>query len=97
MVKESNTVKKKWRPLEKMFNDVPEPYDLLNRIMTIGLDEKWRRLAVRDCLIDNYLAAYAPNFYSPDEVRNMLLEAGFLRADHKALSGGIAGLTNEMK
>jgi len=42
--------KKKWRPLEKMFNEVPGRYDLLNRIITLRLDERWRKLAVRECL-----------------------------------------------
>lgn len=41
---------KKWRPLEKMFNEVPERYDLLNRIITVGLDERWRKMAVSECL-----------------------------------------------
>ncbi|MFC2111992.1 ubiquinone/menaquinone biosynthesis methyltransferase [Bacteroidota bacterium] len=45
--------KKSWRPLERMFNEVPVRYDLLNRIITMGLDERWRRLAVRECLSDN--------------------------------------------
>jgi len=42
--------KKKWRPLEKMFNEVPERYDILNRIITWRLDERWRRLAARECI-----------------------------------------------
>ena len=35
------------KPLQKMFNQVPEKYDLLNRVMTLGLDEPWRKKAVR--------------------------------------------------
>ncbi|MGM0613282.1 MAG: bifunctional demethylmenaquinone methyltransferase/2-methoxy-6-polyprenyl-1,4-benzoquinol methylase UbiE [Bacteroidota bacterium] len=35
------------KPLQKMFNQVPEKYDLLNRIMTLGMDEPWRKKAVR--------------------------------------------------
>lgn len=42
--------RKTWRPLEKMFNEVPGRYDLLNRIITLGLDERWRRRAVKACL-----------------------------------------------
>lgn len=41
---------KNWRPLQRMFSEVPERYDLLNRIITWRLDERWRRLAVRECL-----------------------------------------------
>lgn len=53
-MKQTNPIpKKKWRPLEKMFNEVPERYDLLNRIITLRLDERWRRLAVRECLKGN--------------------------------------------
>lgn len=39
-----------WRPLQKMFNEVPQRYDLLNRVITLGLDERWRKLAARECL-----------------------------------------------
>lgn len=45
--------KRNWRPLEKMFNEVPGRYDLLNRIITLGLDERWRKMAVRECLAGN--------------------------------------------
>jgi demethylmenaquinone methyltransferase/2-methoxy-6-polyprenyl-1,4-benzoquinol methylase len=39
------------RFLHKIFTAVPRHYDLINRIMTWGLDGKWRRMAVRECLI----------------------------------------------
>jgi demethylmenaquinone methyltransferase/2-methoxy-6-polyprenyl-1,4-benzoquinol methylase len=38
------------RPLYEMFNTVPRHYDLLNKIMTLGLDKKWRNRAVQACL-----------------------------------------------
>ncbi|UCD08657.1 MAG: ubiquinone/menaquinone biosynthesis methyltransferase [Dehalococcoidales bacterium] len=38
------------RPLYEMFNTVPRHYDLLNKIMTLGLDKKWRNKAARACL-----------------------------------------------
>jgi demethylmenaquinone methyltransferase/2-methoxy-6-polyprenyl-1,4-benzoquinol methylase len=41
---------KKWRPLERMFNEVPARYDLLNRVITWRLDERWRRTAAENCL-----------------------------------------------
>jgi demethylmenaquinone methyltransferase/2-methoxy-6-polyprenyl-1,4-benzoquinol methylase len=44
--------KKDWRPLQKMFAEVPKQYDLVNRILTFRLDERWRRLAARECLAD---------------------------------------------
>jgi len=37
-------------PLKKMFEKVPGRYDLVNRVVTLGLDGKWRRLAVARCL-----------------------------------------------
>ena len=33
-----------------MFSEVPRRYDLLNRVITLGLDERWRRFAVKECL-----------------------------------------------
>lgn len=38
------------RPLHGMFNAVPPHYDLVNRIITLGLDKRWRRLASQTCL-----------------------------------------------
>jgi len=33
-----------------MFDAVPARYDLLNRLLTLGLDERWRQRAARHCL-----------------------------------------------
>lgn len=41
---------KKNRPLQKMFSEVPESYDLINRLFTLRLDERWRRRAAEACL-----------------------------------------------
>ncbi|MDT8392227.1 MAG: ubiquinone/menaquinone biosynthesis methyltransferase [Bacteroidales bacterium] len=38
------------RPLFRMFNEVPGKYDLMNRILTLGQDERWRKKAVELCL-----------------------------------------------
>lgn len=40
------------RPLKKMFDAVPRRYDLINRLFTLRLDERWRRRAARACLAD---------------------------------------------
>jgi len=37
-------------PLHGMFIAVPYRYDLVNRIITWGLDKRWRRQAARECL-----------------------------------------------
>jgi demethylmenaquinone methyltransferase/2-methoxy-6-polyprenyl-1,4-benzoquinol methylase len=42
----------KARPLQKMFSGVPRRYDLINRIFTLGLDERWRAAAAEECLKD---------------------------------------------
>jgi demethylmenaquinone methyltransferase/2-methoxy-6-polyprenyl-1,4-benzoquinol methylase len=33
-----------------MFSAIPARYDLTNRLLTAGLDQKWRRQAARECL-----------------------------------------------
>ena len=38
------------RPLQAMFTRVPQTYDLVNRTISLGLDERWRRAAARACL-----------------------------------------------
>jgi len=41
-----------WRQfIHKIFTAVPRHYDLINRIMTWGLDGRWRRKAARECLL----------------------------------------------
>ena len=37
-------------PLHRMFTAVPRHYDLINHIITWGLDKRWRRKAARECL-----------------------------------------------
>lgn len=44
---------KKYRPLQKMFMEVPGRYDLLNRTLTWRFDEAWRREAVKEILSDH--------------------------------------------
>ena len=38
------------RPLKRMFDSVPARYDLLNRILTLRMDELWRKRAAQRCL-----------------------------------------------
>ncbi|MCY4632829.1 MAG: class I SAM-dependent methyltransferase, partial [bacterium] len=35
------------RAIERMFDRVARRYDLLNRLLTFGLDRRWRRRSVR--------------------------------------------------
>jgi demethylmenaquinone methyltransferase / 2-methoxy-6-polyprenyl-1,4-benzoquinol methylase len=41
------------RPLLKMFTEVPPSYDLLNRLLTFRMDERWRKHAATECLKNN--------------------------------------------
>ncbi|MDD5126649.1 MAG: ubiquinone/menaquinone biosynthesis methyltransferase [Dehalococcoidales bacterium] len=38
------------RPLHGMFTAVPPSYDLINHVITLGMDRNWRRAAARTCL-----------------------------------------------
>ncbi len=38
------------KPLHSMFTQVPPHYDLINHIITIGLDSRWRLKAAKECL-----------------------------------------------
>jgi len=43
-------MKVKGKPLQKMFNQVPDNYDFLNRLLTLRLDEIWRKKAAKAIL-----------------------------------------------
>ncbi|MBI2287962.1 MAG: ubiquinone/menaquinone biosynthesis methyltransferase [Chloroflexi bacterium] len=38
------------QPLHRMFMAVPRRYDLINHVITLGLDRRWRWQAARECL-----------------------------------------------
>jgi len=40
-------------PLKTIFDRVPRRYDLVNRVVTLGLDSRWRERAVTACLADS--------------------------------------------
>jgi len=46
-------MKAKGKPLQKMFNQVPDNYDFLNRLLTLRLDEIWRKKAAKAILNEN--------------------------------------------
>jgi demethylmenaquinone methyltransferase/2-methoxy-6-polyprenyl-1,4-benzoquinol methylase len=41
------------QPLHGMFTEVPPRYDLINHIITLGQDKRWRKLAAMVCLKGN--------------------------------------------
>lgn len=40
------------KPLHSMFTAVPRRYDLVNHVITLGLDARWRRKAAKTCLAE---------------------------------------------
>lgn len=44
---------KGYRPTQQMFTEVPPKYDILNRILTLNLDEGWRKKAASTVLEEN--------------------------------------------
>jgi len=44
---------RKYKPLQRIFTAIPPRYDLINSIMTLGMDRGWRRGAIRECLRSN--------------------------------------------
>ncbi|MFW5944251.1 MAG: class I SAM-dependent methyltransferase, partial [Bacteroidota bacterium] len=43
----------KGKPLQKMFERVPDRYDFLNRLLTFRLDEMWRKKAVKEIVAEH--------------------------------------------
>jgi demethylmenaquinone methyltransferase / 2-methoxy-6-polyprenyl-1,4-benzoquinol methylase len=41
------------QPLHGMFTSVPPRYDLVNRIITLGQDKRWRKLTAKACIDGN--------------------------------------------
>lgn len=39
--------------LHRVYTEIPHRYDLINHIMTLGFDARWRRQAARECLANN--------------------------------------------
>ena len=49
MTQDKSISNQAWRPLQKMFTEVPQRYDLMNRLLTLRFDEKWRKIAADEC------------------------------------------------
>lgn len=43
----------KTKPLHKIFSDIPKHYDMINRIVTLGMDVRWRKVLAKACLEGN--------------------------------------------
>ena len=47
MIKPYNTAENKKKEIKKMFNNIAKNYDILNRILSLGIDIWWRKKAVK--------------------------------------------------
>jgi len=70
------------KPLHRIFTAVPPRYDLVNHIITLGMDSGWRREAAKTCLAGN-----------PKEVLDLCCGTGDLILDLARLSKGKIELT----
>ena len=50
---DAGTQSRSRRPLKRMFDAVPDRYDLLNRVLTLRMDELWRKRAAEICIRHN--------------------------------------------
>ena len=72
------------RPLYDMFYAVPRRYDLVNHVITWGLDRRWRQKAAKECLTSQ-----------PEKVLDLCCGTGDLAIDlsrRSANGTGIIGL-----
>lgn len=49
-IKPYNDAEEKGTQVERMFDNISHSYDLLNHLLSLGIDRKWRRSAVRSLL-----------------------------------------------
>jgi demethylmenaquinone methyltransferase / 2-methoxy-6-polyprenyl-1,4-benzoquinol methylase len=68
------------REVQTMFDRIAPVYDVMNRVMTVGLDRRWRRLAAR--------AAVRPG----DRVLDACCGTGDLAVEAVRLGGAVTGL-----
>jgi len=66
---------KDYRPLQKMFMEVPPSYDMLNRLLTFRFDKLWRKRGAREILKDN-----------PERVLDLCCGTGDLALQLKAIA-----------
>ena len=69
-------------PLYGMFTAVPPRYDLINHLITWGLDKRWRWQAARECLTSQ-----------PGKVLDLCCGTGDLAIDLARLAGNHVELT----
>ncbi|HPI84830.1 MAG TPA: ubiquinone/menaquinone biosynthesis methyltransferase [Bacteroidales bacterium] len=70
------------RPLYKIFTAVPPSYDIINRIFTLTLDERWRKRAASACLAGN-----------PERIMDLCTGTGDLAIRLSRMSHGTVEIT----
>ena len=73
---------KQGKPLYHMFTAVPRRYDLVNHVITLGLDTRWRWKAARECLTEQ-----------PGKVLDLCCGTGGLAIDLAQLAENTVALT----
>jgi demethylmenaquinone methyltransferase/2-methoxy-6-polyprenyl-1,4-benzoquinol methylase len=73
---------KEGRPLYRIFTAVPPSYDLINRVFTLRLDERWRKKASKACLADK-----------PARIMDLCTGTGDLAVRLAKMSGGEVEIT----
>ncbi|MBN2041645.1 MAG: bifunctional demethylmenaquinone methyltransferase/2-methoxy-6-polyprenyl-1,4-benzoquinol methylase UbiE [Spirochaetes bacterium] len=68
--------KKAGRHLHKIFTSVPSSYDIINHLITLFMDVRWRNKAVRECLSSN-----------PDSILDICCGTGDMALTAAKLSG----------
>jgi len=69
-------------PLRDYYSDIYDRYDLVNRVFTFGLDRRWRKNAVKECLDNN-----------PHEVIDVCTGTGELIFEIARQSGNLLNMT----
>ena len=84
------------RPLEKLFNSITSSYDRMNRMLTLGMDGRWRRMAARAAaLAVAHAAGRAADGRETAAVLDLCTGTGdlaFLLAEELGGSASIVGL-----
>jgi demethylmenaquinone methyltransferase/2-methoxy-6-polyprenyl-1,4-benzoquinol methylase len=70
------------KSIRDIFNDIPPRYDLVNDIVTWGLDRRWRRLAARECISSQ-----------PEKVLDLCCGTGGLALNIARLAGNNVEIT----
>jgi demethylmenaquinone methyltransferase / 2-methoxy-6-polyprenyl-1,4-benzoquinol methylase len=68
--------------LHRIFTSVPSSYDVINHLITLGMDVRWRKLAVKECVASN-----------PDTVLDICCGTGDMALTAAKLSGKNTNIT----